>query len=339
MSAPPSSDPIVASAGGHDRELTVVIVNYRTPDLTLDALQSLAGEIDPEQHAAVVVDNASGDGSAERIESGIAERGWTWARVVRSASNGGFSAGNNAGMDAARARFYLLLNSDAYVRPGALAELLAAARAHPEAGIVAPRLEWPDGRAQISCFRYRSPASELIESAGTGLVTRLLARWDVPLHDQQDVARPDWTSFACVLLREELRQAIGGMDEGYFMYFDDIDHCRRARRAGFEVLYWPRARVVHLRGGTSPLKQASAARERLPAYYYASRSRYFAKFYGRTGLLAANLLWLIGRAISWSRELVGSKSAHVCEGASRDIWHAWSRPLDPGSGRPAGGRA
>ncbi|MEB2345457.1 MAG: glycosyltransferase family 2 protein [Deltaproteobacteria bacterium] len=309
------------------RRLAVVIVNYRTPELTLGALASLAGELDRDRDRALVVDNASGDGSAEVIEAAIHAKGWReWARVIRSPDNGGFSAGNNVGLAAESAEFYLLLNSDAYVRPGAIAELLRAAGGRARAGIVSPRLEWPDGTAQISCFRFRSPASELIEAAGTSVVTRLLSRWDVPLPVSDAPLSPAWTSFACVLLHREVLETLGPMDDGYFMYFDDVDYCRRAWRSGFEVLHWPAARVVHLRGGTSPLKAAIAARRPPPPYYYHSRARYFAKFYGRYGLWFANLAWWAGRTVSLLRETFGAKQAHTCEGAGRDIWR---HSLDP----------
>jgi GT2 family glycosyltransferase len=276
----------------------------------------------------VVVDNDSGDGSADHLEREIAARGFAgWARVIRAPCNGGFSAGNNLGMRAEPAAFYLLLNSDAYVRRGAIAELLHAAEAHPRAGIVSPRLEWPDGTPQVNCFRDRSPLSEVIEAAGTSVVTRLLGRWDVPLPVSDVPFEPPWASFACVLLRRELVQAVGGMDDGYFMYFDDIDYCRRAREAGYAVLHWPRARVVHLRGGSSPVKAQLAARKRPPLYYYEARARYFAKFYGHGGLVATNLLWGIGRTVSGLRERLGRKRAHTCEGEGRDIWHRWHDPL------------
>jgi GT2 family glycosyltransferase len=308
--------------------LAVVIVNYRTPALSVDALASLATELDPARDRAVVVDNDSRDGSAQQLEREIESRGFhEWARVVRSPENGGFSAGNNVGIRAEPASFHLLLNSDAYVRPGAVAELLRAAETHPEAGIVSPRLEWPDGTPQVSCFRDRSPISEVIEAAGTSVVTRLLGRWDVPLPVSDVPFEPPWTSFACVLLRRELIEAVGGMDDGYFMYFDDIDYCRRARAAGYAVLHWPEARVVHLRGGSSPVKAERAARRRPPPYYYEARARYFAKFYGHAGLVATNLLWGLGRTVSGLRESVGHKQAHTCEGEERDIWLHWRDPL------------
>lgn len=138
--------------------------------------------------------------------------------------------------------------------------------------------------------------------------------------------QPAWTSFACVLIRREVFNKIGMMDEGYFMYFDDMDYCRRAWQSDIVTLHWPAARVVHLRGGSSPVKQLAAERKRPPKYWYASRNRYYAKFYGRLGLWFANLCWYAGRLISLAREILRLKQPHTYNGQWRDIW---TNALDP----------
>ena len=310
--------------------LAIIIVNYRTPKLVIDCLTSLQNEIEVDQDSVVVVDNASGDGSVEQIEQAITKNSWNqWVQIVPSPINGGFSAGNNLGIKAVIADAYLLLNSDTIVRPGAIKSLLEAMQAHPEAGLVSPRLEWSDSTPQISCFQYHSPFSELIASAATGPITKLLKNYDVPIPVSDTPIEPDWTSFACVLIRREVIEQIGLMDEGYFMYFDDIDYCRRARNAGWKILHYPQARVVHLRGGSGSVKADLAARKRPKFYLYASRSRYFAKFYGPFGLFLANLFWLTGRTISLARELVGNKKPHTCEYEAQDIWMNWYQPMKP----------
>jgi len=130
--------------------LAIVILNYRTPGLVIDALASLVGQVDPAWGKVIVVDNNSGDGSVEKVQQAITENGWSaWAEVLPSPVNGGFSAGNNLGIKAVQADYYLLLNSDTIVRPGAISALLEAADAHPEVGLVSPRLEWPDATPQI----------------------------------------------------------------------------------------------------------------------------------------------------------------------------------------------
>ncbi|MBE9125772.1 MULTISPECIES: glycosyltransferase family 2 protein [unclassified Coleofasciculus] len=308
--------------------LAIIIVNYRTPKLVIDCLASLQGEIEVGCDSVVVVDNASGDNSVEQIEQAINQNEWSqWVQVLPSPVNGGFSAGNNLGLKAVIADAYLLLNSDTIVRAGAISSLLEAMQAHPEAGLISPRLEWSDGTPQISCFRYHSPVSELIDAAATGLITELLKHYDVPIPVSDIPIEPQWTSFACVLIRREVIEQIGLMDEGYFMYFDDVDYCRQARNAGWQILHWPAARVVHLRGGSGPVKAEMAARKRPRSYLYASRSRYFTKFYGLSGVWIANLFWLAGRSISLLRELVGNKKPHTCEYEAQDIWINWREPM------------
>lgn len=310
-------------------DLAIVIINYRTPDITVDCLQSLAGEVAAIGDAGViVVDNASGDGSADQIAAAIAERGWgDWVRLIRSGKNLGFSGGNNLGIESAEAESYLLLNSDTIVRPGAVVELHRVLGERPEVGMVSPRLEWPDGTPQENCFRFLKPASELIRAASTGPVDKLLKASVPAIPVSDDPQEPPWTSFAGILIRRRVFEQIGLLDEGYFMYFDDVDFCRRARRAGVQILHWPRARIVHLRGKSGPVKAATASRQRRPAYFYESRSRYYAKFYGRPGLWLANACWIAGRALSLARELVGHKSPHTCRREGLDIWTNWVDPL------------
>lgn len=310
--------------------LAVVVLNYRTPSFVMGCLQSLVGEIDAIQDSVVVVDNASGDGSADRIDRFICESGMSlWANVLRAPKNDGFSAGNNFGVQNIEADFYLLLNSDTIVLPGAISTLLEYADSHPTAALVCPRLEWPDGTAQRSCFRFHRPTDEFFFAAGTGILEPILGYSNPSLPVSDCPMKTEWASFAAILIRREVFERIGMMDDGYFMYYEDIAYCRRARDAGFETWYCPEAHVVHLRGGSSPVKSLSKERKRLPAYWYASRNRYYVDFYGRFGLWLANTLWYLGRSVSWIREVVGNKRPHTSERQWLDIWtNAWN-PLRP----------
>jgi len=291
--------------GRPDVRLCVVIVNYRTPDMTLDVLRSLDGQVRAPESLVVIVDNDSGDGSDDKIEAGIAAAGYgAWARVIRSGRNGGFSAGNNVGLRAARARYYLLLNSDTIVRPGALETLLAEMDADPTVGVASPRLEWPDGTPQESCFRDHDVVSEFLRAANTGVITKLASDRVTALPVQDAPIDVQWTSFACAMLRGEMIERVGPMDEGYFMYYEDADYCRAARDVGYRVRHFPHARVVHLRGGSSSVKSQRAKRKRVPRYFYAARARYFRKHYGFGGTLAINVVWTAGRGIHLAREVL-----------------------------------
>ena len=207
--------------------------------------------------------------------------------------------------------------------------LLDTITQNPQAGIVSPSLEWPDGTPETSCFRYPTPISELIASADTGPITRLLKNHYVPLPITKKIIHPPWTSFACVLIRYDILNDIGLMDDNYFMYFEDIDFCRRAHNAGWDIIHNPIARVIHLHGGSSAMNDRMKQRKRLPRYYYESRTRYTHKYYGRAGLFAANILWSIGRMIAGLREIIGNKKPHVCDKQIYDIWTNFFEPLKP----------
>lgn len=312
-------------------QLCIVIINYRTPQLTIDCLHSLLPQVkNLSSSYVVIVDNNSLDNSVNLIQEAISLNNWQpWTSIITSKINGGFSYGNNLGIKAIKADNYLLLNSDTIVRDNAIKILLETLEKYPQGGIFSPRLEWLDETPQISCFQDRSPINELINAAQTGIVTKILSKYDIPLPVSNKVIEVQWTSFACVLIRAEVIEKIGLMDEDYFMYFDDIDYCRRSREAGWKIIHYPFARVVHLRGGSGSVKKDLITRKRPPAYLYASRSRYFAKFYGIFGLWLANLLWLMGRSISLAREIIEQKSPQTCDLEAKDIWLNCYHPLKP----------
>jgi GT2 family glycosyltransferase len=312
-----------------DFSLVVSIINYRTADLTIACVQSALADL-PAQGLIVVVDNASGDGSDDKIAEWIeAEGQGDRVRLVRSAVNSGFSGGHNLGMAAAPAEFYLILNSDAVLRPGFCDTILEAARARTSHGLFAPQIEHEDGEVQISTFRFGGPFSELIRAAQTGPVTKLLKRRVVALSETPQESEIEWASFACILVRGSMVDAIGPMDEGYFLYFEDAEYCLRARRAGWRIAHVPQARAVHFRGGSGPVKALQKAKKRMPPYFYASRSRFMYQAHGRFGLIAANLLWHMGRGVAYARLLLGGSVPSAHEGEARDIWTNALTPLGP----------
>lgn len=327
----------MASAGvsflelfGKTMRLAVSIINYRTAKMTIAAVQSVLDVLGPDEARVIVIDNASGDGSADEIAAWIEQSGETRAELIRSVTNSGFSGGHNQGMAAVPgAEFYLILNSDALLRPDFFAPLLAAAEADPRAGLFAPRLEWEDGTPQQSCFRFHGIASEMMRGAETGPLSRLLRRHEVALDLPPDPDQIEWVSFACVLLRGDMVREIGPMDEGYFLYFEDSEYCLRARRAGWRAIYVPEARAVHFRGGSGPVKAMAAAKKRMPTYYWRSRTRFLRQAAGPLGPLLGNLAWGLGRAVAWLRLLTGRRVPPSNAAEWRDIWTNILTPLAP----------
>jgi len=309
-------------------QLSIVVVNFRTPVFVTDCLETLLPELDGLDARVMVVDNHSADDSPQIIQDWLKKHDHSnKVEFIQSEHNSGFASGNNIGINACRARYYLLLNSDTLIRPDAIKIMLETAESFPGAGLVSPRLEWPDGKGQESCFRYPTPVSELIAAANTGLITSLFSRHIVALPVQTGIAHPQWTSFACVLVRDEVFQQIGLLDEGYFMYYEDVEFCHRARKACWDIVHNPEAHVVHLRGGSSPVKEQTRMKKRIAKYYYESRSRFFYQTCGWLGLTSSNLLWWAGRFVSGTRQLLGRHDKATNERQWLDIWTNWLNPL------------
>lgn len=316
--------------------VVISIINYRTGPLTIQCAQSVLDDMGDIDGHVVIVDNLSGDGSADEIAAWIdtlpAPRR---VSLVRSATNSGFSGGHNQGFAAGPSEYVLVLNSDAVLRPGFLAAILSAADDRPETGLFAPRIDYDDGEQQTSCFRFPSPASEFDRGARTGAVSRLLSRRLVALPMPPAPDDIGWASFACILLRRRMIDEIGPMDEGYFLYFEDIEYCWRARQAGWRIAYVPQARAVHFRGGSGPVKALAKEKKRLPGYYYASRTRFFRQTHGPAGPVLANVAWASGRALARLRLLFGKAVPPSNAREARDIWTNILSPL--ADGRRMGG--
>ena len=277
----------------------IVIVNYRTAPLVVDCLRSLEAEVAAEPDCrVVVVDNASGDGSAQALQEAIDGEGWgAWAEVLPLDQNLGFSGGNNAALRPLLASprppdYVLLLNPDTWVRPGAVRALVEFMERRPEVGVAGSRLEHPDGEVHNSAFRFHTATSEFERGLRLGLVTRLLRRWVVAPPARAEAHPADWLSGASLMVRRAVFESVGLLDEGYFLYYEEVDFCLRARAAGWRCWYVPDSRVVHLVGQSSGVTGDRRVERRVPRYWFESRSRYFRKNHGRLYALAADLAWL-----------------------------------------------
>ena len=280
----------------------VVIVNFKTVDLTIECLRSLASAKSSETFDVIIVDNDSQDGSYEKIDAFISANQWSnWSKVIKSGANGGFSYGNNVAIRDYLNRslipeFIYLLNPDAYIREGAISALVSFLRTHPNAGIAGSRLENPDGTPQESSFRFHTVITELDRGFSLGILTKALRPWVNSYNIPERAEKTDWVSGASMMIRSEVFQQIGLLDEAYFMYYEETDFCLQASRAGWECWYVPESKVVHHVGQSTGITKAIF--KRLPSYWFDSRRRYFLKNYGVTHLILADLFWLIGFA-SW----------------------------------------
>jgi GT2 family glycosyltransferase len=294
--------------------LLVVIVNYRTPQLAIACLQSLVPEVQELSAVQVaVVDNHSEDGSLAAISEAIAQENWQdWVSIQASDRNGGFAYGNNQAIRPALASphppdYVLLLNPDTIVRPGALTALVEFLEDHPQVGIVGSRLEHPDGTPQHSAFRFHTLWSELDQGLALGLMTKVLSRWVIAPPISATACPTDWVSGASLMVRRSVFEAIGLLDEDYFMYFEEVDFCRRALQAGWSCWYVPQSRVVHLVGQSSGVKDPQRPTKRLPQYWFDSRQRFFLKHYGWHYTALTDALWLLGFSLWRVRRVLQRK--------------------------------
>ena len=286
-------------------KLLVVIVNYKTADLTVECLQSLANEIRLVNGITkvVVTDNASGDGSTEKIQAAIAANGWSWASVMALPTNGGFAYGNNRGiepflkLDADKPQYVYLLNPDTVVLPDALRELVRFMDEHADVGIAGGRAVNPDMTVRNSAFRFHTVLSEFEGSIRLGLVSKLLKDRIVATAPPEQPQPVEWVSGASMMVRREVFEKIGLLDEGYFMYFEETDFCLRAKKAGFPTWYVPGSKIIHLVGQSSGVTGTKRTAKRRPAYWFKSRHRYFRQHYGTLKTLAADVLWAGGYAV------------------------------------------
>jgi N-acetylglucosaminyl-diphospho-decaprenol L-rhamnosyltransferase len=256
-------------------DLAVSIVSYRTPDLLASCLTAVEQQRADLDLDVTVVDNASGDGSADLV----AER-FGWVQLVRNARNVGFGAAHNQTLRqaATRARHLLVLNADASPSPGSLRRLVDFLDAHPDVGLVGPRLRYPNGRTQPSRRRFPSPLTLFLESTQVQRFwpdNRALRRYYVADRSDDQTQDVDWLVGACLCVRAEAACQVGLFDERFFLYSEELDWCRRFRAAGWRVVYYPDAEAVHLEGASTRLDLA--ARDR---HFQASKLRYAQTWHG-----------------------------------------------------------
>jgi N-acetylglucosaminyl-diphospho-decaprenol L-rhamnosyltransferase len=298
-------------------DVTAIIVSWNTRDLVRRCLESL----DRHRPAGVtmetvLVDNASGDGTAEMV---AAE--WPEVRLIANEDNIGYTRANNQGIRVSRGRYLLLINADAFLTDGCLERMLACAEADPRAGAVGPRLVYGDGSWQ-RWTAGREPS--LMAAAGYYLFLERLfptVRALDGIYLARDVRRPfrpDWVSSACMLVRKAALDQVGLMDERFFVYMDDVDLCRRLREGGWNVWYCPEAEAIHLMGQSTKRQTGTVSPKALQSF-----NRYFAMRRGPLATLALRALQAVGfggRAALYSAASVACPAEAHLRAQARAHW-------------------
>lgn len=294
-------------------KLLVIVLNYRVTDLTIDCLRSIAPEIASVAGMKVAVcENGTGGDAEQKLRDAITGNGWEfWVELTAISPNRGFTGGNNTIIRKALAsadppEYFLLLNADTIVRPGALASLVNFMDRNPGAGIAASRLENPDGSDQGSAYRFYSVVNEFDRALRLGVVSRVLANQAVSFPMPDAAREVDWVPGCSMIIRRKVVESIGPLDEGFYTYFDDIDYCWNARRAGWPVWFVPESRVLHLEGASTGIT-GRIARKRRPGYWFQARRRFWLKNHGALKAALADGAFILGFALWRMRRLIQRK--------------------------------
>jgi GT2 family glycosyltransferase len=300
-----------------DLDIVVVIVTYKSAQLTLNCISSIRAERSTPglRIRVIVVDNASGD--FETIAQACEVNDWSsWITLIPAPKNGGFAYGNNLAIRHAYEdgvpNYFLLLNPDTEVRVGAIDTLVRFLESHPDAGIAGSGIENPDGTDWPFAFRFPTLLGELSAGLETAIATRFLRRWEVPQRMSRQTQKIDWVCGAAMMIRPSLLTEIGALDENYFLYFEETDFCFRAKQAGFSTWYVPESRVMHIEGQSTKVNERNVRRRRFPAYWFESRRRYFAVNLGVGRAIAIDLVALFARSLGLLKHIaVGNTQKSV----------------------------
>jgi GT2 family glycosyltransferase len=284
-------------------DISVVIVSFNTAALTrqcLEKVQACAADLRCE---VIVVDNASHDGSADMVAAEFPR-----VRLIRLEKNRGFAGGNNPGIRAAKGRYILLLNSDAFIVPGVFENTVAYMDANPDIGVLGCRLTNPDGTLQPSARMLPGALNKVLHITGLASrfpTSRFFGRVDFSWWDHGSPRSVGWVVGAFFMIRRPVVEQIGGLDERYFLYFEEIDFCRTARRAGWDVVFYSGASVVHLGGqsSTGSTERRSASGSQLTAIRITSELRYYRKWSGPAGALLIAGIEIAWNCVVWCRNV------------------------------------
>jgi GT2 family glycosyltransferase len=298
---------MTAVASGQRPDVSVIIVSYNTREILRACLAAVGRSADVELEL-FVVDNNSTDGSADMVE-----RDFDSVRLIRNHDNRGFAAANNAAMTQAHGRFLLLLNPDTIVDPGSIATLSEFLSCHEDVGICGPLVVNPNGSFQSCGYYYPTLLSEIRQSKNIGRLIRAVVGAAPEAGPRLASSDVEWVDGCCLMIRRAVVDAIGPLDERFFMYAEELDWCCNARRHGWRIIAHPGTSIVH-HGGQSSAQLA----ERSLAHFIESRLHYYRKNRGLGTASLVSLVYLAGLAKQYRAEPVKSRAK------LRGVWQ-WVR--------------
>lgn len=239
---------------------SIIIINYKTPELTINCIQSLFALPNPENREIILIDNASNDGSIEKVEAKFGNK----IKIIKNKTNLGFAGANNQGAAMASGEFLVFLNSDTIIQDNFLSKCAKILSDNSEIGIISPRLKLPNGENQKASFgKFPTLYSLLTQKTKN----------EPQINNQADFHLSDWVSGCALMISQKLFKELGGWDDHFFLYYEDIDICKRATLQGYKSAIALKTSIIHL-GGQS--LEISSKKKNI---YYQSQDYYFRKYY------------------------------------------------------------
>lgn len=301
-------------------DLTVLVVNFNTSHLLDEMFSALHKATPPDLKVQIIiVDNASIDGSVALLQSRYPE-----ITLISNPVNVGFGRANNQGVPYIRGRYVLLLNTDAFVASDALTSTIAYMDAHSRCGLLGVRLIGRDGSLQPSCRYFPTPWNLFLSRTGLHKYFRKTRMVDDMDWDHASVRNCDWVPGCYYLIRREVIDQVGLFDPRYFLYSEEVDHCRRVKNAGWDVTYFPGTSVVHIGGESAKSEgEITASGRQIKVLQIESELLYFRKQYGIAGLFIHLMLSMLGTWILFFKMLFKGEPLQAFMTPIRQMWLTW----------------
>jgi hypothetical protein len=299
--------------------LDVLVVNYNTAKLLQPMFEALRQSNSADLTRYLVVDNASADNSLERLENVCPE-----ALLLANENNVGFGRANNQLVEHLQGKYALLINTDAFVAADTLKKTLDYMEAHPDCGVLGVRLVGREGDLQPSCRYFPTPLNVFLSRTGLERFFPVVKRVDDMDWDHASVRECDWVPGCYYLIRREVIDQIGLFDPRYFLYYEEVDHCKRVKQAGWKVVYYPDTTVVHIGGESAKtVVELNAVSRQIPKMQIESELLYFRKHHGLPGLALHMFLVCLGDLILALKALLkgrGRAAINACWQHTRATW-------------------
>jgi N-acetylglucosaminyl-diphospho-decaprenol L-rhamnosyltransferase len=301
------------SARSNDQpDISVLVVNYNTAHLLqrmFTALDSAKGSL---RLQIIVVDNASTDNSVQILEGQYPN-----VVLIKNLENIGFARANNQAISCLKGRYTLLLNTDAFIAPGALEKTIAFMEEHRDCGVLGAKLVSEDGELQPSCRYFPTPWNVFLQKTGLSRLFPNHRSIDDLSWDHATIRYCDWVPGCFYLVRSTALQQVGLFDPRFFLYYEEVDHCRAVKTAGWKVIYYPHAQVTHIGGESAKSNNTiSDVGRQISILQIESEQLYFRKHYGLLGLAVSVALSLIA-------DLLSAMNGFFRRLDTRAVRHAW----------------